>query len=115
MITVGMRGDEDSPMADAGGRDAYKQIVLFPVQAMANLHDLYYSVAMNRYLAFLGDKEANHWAERAVRCFERDSLLCRDYNKVMAGGKWDGMMDEVHIGYNRRSITYLSHKDTTSR
>lgn len=80
-------------------RDAYKQIILFPVQAMANLHDLYYSVAMNRHLASIDDMEANHWADRAEKCFERDSLLCRDYNKVMTGGKWDGMMDEVHIGY----------------
>lgn len=86
-------------MLDADCRDAYKQIVLFPVQAMANLHDLYYSVAMNRQLASIGDLEANIWAEKAEKCFRRDSLLCHDYNKVMSGGKWDGMMDEVHIGY----------------
>lgn len=81
------------------GLDAYYQIVLHPVMAMANLYDLYYSVAMNRRLAALADAEANQWAQRAERCYRRDSLLTHYYNKVLAGGKWDGMMDEVHIGY----------------
>ncbi len=78
---------------------AYKQIILYPVQALANLYDLYYSVAMNRKLYRDGDKEANLWAERAEQCFERDSLLTRDYNEVMSDGKWKHIMEEVHIGY----------------
>ena len=79
--------------------DAYRQSVLFPVQAMANLYDMYYAQAMNQHLASLGLPDANLWAERVKDCFRRDSLLCHDYNKVMAGGKWDGMMTQKHIGY----------------
>ena len=79
--------------------DAYRQSVLFPVQAMANLYDMYYAQAMNQHLASLGLPDANLWAERVKECFRRDSLLCHDYNKVMAGGKWDGMMTQKHIGY----------------
>ncbi len=78
---------------------AYKQIILYPVQAMANLYDLYYAVAMNRKLYRDGDLTANVWADRAERCFERDSLLTRDYNDVMSDGKWKHIMEEVHIGY----------------
>ena len=80
-------------------QDAYRQLVLFPVQAMANLYDMYYAQAMNHYLASVGSPDANTWAKRVAQCFRRDSLLCHYYNKVMAGGKWDGMMTQKHIGY----------------
>ena len=80
-------------------RDAYQQLLLFPVQAMANLYDMYYAQAMNQYLAKLGNPNANEWAKRVGECFRRDSLLCLAYNKVISDGKWDGMMTQKHIGY----------------
>jgi len=80
-------------------QDAYRQLVLFPVQAMANLYDMYYAQAMNQYLAQRNSSDANKWAKHVEQCFKRDSLLCLYYNKVMAGGKWDGMMTQKHIGY----------------
>ena len=80
-------------------RDSYRQLVLFPVQAMANLYDMYYAQAMNHRLASLGDPDANLWAGRVDQCFRRDSLLCAAYNTEMAGGKWNGMMTQKHIGY----------------
>jgi hypothetical protein len=60
---------------------------------------MYYAQAMNQHLASAGLPDANLWAERVKDCFRRDSLLCHDYNKVLAGGKWDGMMTQKHIGY----------------
>ena len=87
------------PEIPAAAVDAYRQSVLFPVQAMANLYDMYYAQAMNQHLASAGLPDANLWAQRVKDCFRRDSLLCHDYNKVMAGGKWDGMMIQKHIGY----------------
>ena len=83
----------------AEARDFYRQLILFPVQAMANLYDMYYAQAMNQYLAKAGSPDANEWAAEVKRCFERDSVLCRYYNKERAGGKWDGMMTQKHIGY----------------
>jgi hypothetical protein len=80
-------------------KDVYTELVLFPVQAMANLYDLYYSVAMNKMLAANKDINANYWANHAEQCFRRDSLLCADYNHNIANGKWNHMMDQVHIGY----------------
>ena len=80
-------------------RDAYQQIILFPVQAMSNLYQMYYAVAMNRYLAQQNLPEANEWAQRAREAFRRDSLLCASYNHDIAGGKWNGMMIQKHIGY----------------
>ena len=80
-------------------RDAYQQLILFPVQAMSNLHQMYYAQAMNHYLASRNLPEANIWAGRVREAFRRDSLLCADYNHQIAGGKWNGMMTQKHIGY----------------
>ena len=80
-------------------QDAYRQLILFPVQAMANLYDMYYAQAMNHYLAERNNPDANEWAQHVSECFKRDSLLCSYYNKVMSQGKWDGMMTQKHIGY----------------
>ena len=80
-------------------RDAYKQIILFPVQALANIYEMYYAQAMNLDLYKRGDASANVWADKVEACFNRDAELCNDYNKVMANGKWDGMMIQKHIGY----------------
>ena len=80
-------------------RDAYRQIILFPIQAMGNIYEMYYAQAMNHELAALGDPDANNWAERCRQAFKRDSLLCLQYNKEIANGKWDGMMIQKHISY----------------
>jgi hypothetical protein len=80
-------------------RDTYKQLVLYPVQAMANLYDMYYAVAMNQKLAAEKDIKANFWADHVVDCFRRDSILSANYNHQMANGKWNHMMDQVHFGY----------------
>lgn len=80
-------------------RDVYRQIILFPTQALANIYDMYYSQAMNNKLFVEGNPAANEWADRCEKDFRRDSLLCLAYNKEIAGGKWDGMMIQKHIGY----------------
>ena len=87
-------------------RDAYRQIILFPVQAMGNIYEMYYAQAMNLKLAALGDPDANCWAERCRQAFKRDSLLNLQYNKEIAGGKWDGMMIQKHISYRTWNDNY---------
>lgn len=80
-------------------KDTYKELLLFPIQAMANLYDMYYSLAMNKEKARAKEPTANYWADRVEYCFKQDSSLCADYNHNVAGGKWNHMMDQVHIGY----------------
>lgn len=79
-------------------QDAYFQLIGYPVYACANLYDMYYAQAMNAELAERNDPEANLWADRVEECFIRDSLLTEEYHR-MAGGKWNHMMDQIHIGY----------------
>ena len=80
-------------------KDAYQELILFPVQAMANLYELYYSLAMNRQLFSENDIRANFWADRVEYCFQRDMELCAYYNNEIADGKWKHLMDQPHIGY----------------
>lgn len=67
-------------------RDAYQQIVYFPIQAFANLYRMYYAAAT-------GDSIGTQ------RAFDRDAQLTRFYNDTIAGGKWKHIMDQTHISY----------------
>ena len=80
-------------------RDAYFQLILFPVQALANVYEMYYAQAMNHYLYKADDPAADIWADKVEACFARDKFLTDQYNNVMAGGKWKNMMIQKHIGY----------------
>lgn len=79
--------------------DAYCQIILFPIELMSNLHQMYFAQAQNHALYKQGNPKANVWADECERLFKRDSLICDYYNHKMAGGKWNGMMTQKHIGY----------------
>ena len=79
-------------------RAAYLQWVEHPIGALANLYELYYSVAQNRRLAALGDASANAFADRAKRAFRRDQEMTDAYH-ALNGRKWAGMMSQTHIGY----------------
>jgi len=83
----------------AGYRDAYDQLVLHPVRALANLDALYHVVALDRLHARQGRASANGLADSARRLFARDAELTRWYNERIAGGRWNHMMDQTHIGY----------------
>ena len=83
----------------ASYHDAYRQIILFPIEMMSNLHQMYFAQAQNHALYKQGNPKANIWADECERFFKRDSLICHNYNHKMSGGKWNGMMTQKHIGY----------------
>jgi hypothetical protein len=80
-------------------RDAFYQLVLYPVKACANLNELYVTVGRNRLYAVQGRTSTNDLAEQARALFRRDEALAREYNESLAGGKWRHMMDQTRIGY----------------
>ena len=72
-------------------QDAFYQLVYYPAVASAG-------VAMMYNAATMGDSiTIDH-------LMAKDARLTEYYNKVMAGGKWDGMMRDNHIGYTMWSI-----------
>ncbi|WP_028916823.1 glycosyl hydrolase 115 family protein [Pseudoxanthomonas sp. J35] len=80
-------------------RDAWYQLVEYPVLASANLNHLYVAVGRNRLYAAQGRASANAWGERARELFTRDAELQRVYEQEIAGGKWVHMMSQPRIGY----------------
>ena len=44
-------------------------------------------------------QQTNAMADSVKSLFARDAAISNYYNKIMAGGKWDHMMDQTHIGY----------------
>ncbi|MBD1432957.1 glycosyl hydrolase 115 family protein [Sphingobacterium sp. DN00404] len=79
-------------------KDTFDQLVLFPINGMSNLYDMYYAQAQNAVYASKNDICANYWADQVKEGFERDSLLTLHFN-TLSGGKWKHMMDQVRIGY----------------
>ncbi|OUJ74639.1 glycosyhydrolase [Hymenobacter crusticola] len=79
-------------------QDAYYELVLHPVQACANLNELYYTVARNREAAKTNQANTNELAEKVKVLFAKDTEIKNRYH-ALAGGKWNHMMDQTHIGY----------------
>ena len=72
-------------------QDAFYQLVEYPAVASAGVAKIYLA-------ATLGDSTTMQ------TLFERDKQMTDKYNKVIAGGKWDGMMLDKHIGYRMWSM-----------
>jgi hypothetical protein len=80
-------------------RDAFYQLVLHPVTACANLHEMYMTAGLNHLYARQGRALTNDLAQRVQVLFERDSSISFYYNHLLAGGRWNHMMDQTHISY----------------
>jgi hypothetical protein len=79
-------------------REAYYQLVEHPISALGNLYRLYYAAAWNERLASGNDPRANAFADQVEATFKRDQDLTDRYH-AMNGGKWNGMMAQVHMNY----------------
>ena len=75
----------------AASQDAFFQLVYYPAVASAG-------VAMIYNAATMGDSLT------VCDLMAKDQRLTDYYNKQLAGGKWDGMMLDNHIGYTQWSI-----------
>ncbi|HYD23155.1 MAG TPA: glycosyl hydrolase 115 family protein [Croceibacterium sp.] len=78
--------------------DAFYQLVEHRVLSLANLYRMYAAAAWNAREARRDAARAEANAAEVERAFARDAALTRRYHEI-AGGKWAGMMNQVHIGY----------------
>jgi hypothetical protein len=79
-------------------QNAYFQLVMHPVKAMCNLHEMYMAQALNQRYASKKNNRANYYANEVARLFHEDEKISSSYHEI-AGGKWNHMMDQTHIGY----------------
>jgi Glycosyl hydrolase family 115/Gylcosyl hydrolase family 115 C-terminal domain len=80
-------------------KDAFYQLVRYPIEAMKTVTDLYIAVGKNRLYFKQGRAATNLQRNLALDLFNQDQQLSDEYNLKMAGGKWNHMMDQVRIGY----------------
>ena len=83
----------------ANMRDAYFQLVEYPVRASANALDMYVSTGLNRLYARQGRVTTNDMAARVRQLFQRDADLANKYQREISGGKWNHMMSQTRFGY----------------
>jgi len=79
-------------------KDAYFQLILFPVLACKNLNEMYFRVGKNYLYAKQGRYETNTLAFRVKMLFRRDAKLTENFHSRI-DGKWNHMMSQSHIGY----------------
>jgi hypothetical protein len=80
-------------------RDAFFELVLYPLKASAIVNEIYIDAGRNHLYATQGRASANQMAADARKLIAADAALSDQYNHQLAGGKWDHMMDQTHIGY----------------
>ncbi|QCP14425.1 glycosyl hydrolase [Pseudoduganella umbonata] len=87
-------------------RDAYFQLVEYPVLASANALDMVVSAGRNQLYARQGRVTTNDMAARVRQLFSRDAELTRRYQQGTSNGKWNHMMSQTRFGYTNWDQPY---------
>jgi len=97
--TLANRVDKLATELPENERASYFELIQYPVDACANLTEMYITAGRNALDARLGNPKANDEAAAVQRMFAKDAALRDEYNHKLMDGKWDHMMDQTHIGY----------------
>ncbi len=97
-ILQGIAAKMWSGLSDDCLKDAFYQLVYYPVTAAANLIKMQLFAGKNHFLAGIGAMKANEYAAEIRKCIDRDRELVSEYHSIN-GGKWNGMMLSEHIGF----------------
>ena len=81
-------------------QDAFWQLVYYPTVGSAGVAQIYNYTTMGDSLS-------------VEALMEKDRRLTDYYNKELAGGKWNGMMLDNHIGYTKWSIPDKNYNPMT--
>ncbi len=79
-------------------RDAFFQLVQYPVAASSNMNELYVAAGLNHHYATQFRSTTNDMAERVQALYKNDVELARQYHAI-GNGKWNHMMSQTRFGY----------------
>jgi glycosyl hydrolase family 115 (putative glucuronidase)/glycosyl hydrolase family 115 len=96
---IAARAEKISAALPAAKRDAFYELVLYPAKAAAVVSEIHVMSGLNRIYAAQGRAETNDLAARVRRLFAEDAELTRRFHEDIAGGKWNHMMSQTHLGY----------------
>lgn len=82
----------------AEAQDAFYQLVLYPVEACANMNEMYVAAAKNRLYRIQDRASTNYYADKAKELFFKDADLTKQHNEF-AAGKWNHIMEQTHMGH----------------
>jgi hypothetical protein len=80
-------------------KDAFYELVLFPIKASALVNELYLCAGKNALYAKQGRSSTNDMASETRALFSADTALMGHFNRTLVNGKWDHFMDQTHLGY----------------
>jgi hypothetical protein len=95
---VAERAEKLSAILPPEQRDAFYQLALYPAKASALVTEINIAAGQNRLFAKQGRASTNAMAERVRELFRQDRALTDYYNHQLAGGKWNHLMDQAHLG-----------------
>jgi hypothetical protein len=93
------RSDEVATRLPAASRDAFHQLIGFPVKATTLVNDIYLAAGRNQVYSRQGRASANFHAARVSDLFAEFMKLTDHYNGPFANGKWAHFMDQPVLGY----------------
>lgn len=79
-------------------QDAYYQLVLYPVEACANMNEMYVAAAKNKLYRTQNRASTNYYADKTKELFFKDDELLKQHNEF-ANGKWNHIMKQTHMGH----------------
>ncbi|SFC43789.1 Glycosyl hydrolase family 115 [Flagellimonas taeanensis] len=79
--------------------DAFYQLVQYPVEACANLNEMYVAAGKNRLYGFQDRASTNFYADKTKELFYKDAEFTTYYHDSVANGKWNHMMSQTHMGH----------------
>ena len=93
------RAEEILGALSAAKRDAFYELVLFPVKASALVNELYLDAGRNALVARQGRASAADWAVETRAAFQKYLEMVAHFHHELAGGRWDHFMDQPVLGY----------------
>lgn len=91
--------DSLATIMPASQQDAFFELVQYPIDACANLNELYVDAAKNHLYAKQRRSVANLYADSVKALFAYDARLTSIYHHQIAGGRWNGVIGQPHFGY----------------
>jgi hypothetical protein len=80
-------------------KDAFYQLVHFPIEISKNLNEMYIAARKNEVYGNQSRASTNYYADLAKEKFFNDAALTEYYHTELANGKWNHMMSQTRIGY----------------
>ncbi len=74
-------------------KDAYFELISYPVQGACYMNEKLLYARESLRLASLGDEDALEYSQKAIQAYNNIQIITEQYNKGIAGGKWDAMIN----------------------